>query len=111
MPRVVVSLIREEWYNRVAMLGSFLAAAVELSTIVVPIHASLAPLVPALESQVPKVQAKLDAYEMDPRNEFGMKCRVERGAIALQMIGTGLHATTTVHYALEGCRRTVKPIK
>src|SRR5689334_15154770 len=93
-----------------AMLGSFLAAAVELSTIVVPIHASLAPLLPALESQVPKVQAKLDAYEMDPRNEFGMKYRVERGPIALQMIGTGLHATTTVHYALEGCRRTVKPI-
>jgi hypothetical protein len=92
------------------MLGSFLVAAVELSTIVVPIHASLAPLLPALESQVPKTQARLDAYEMDPKNEFGMKYRVVRGPIALQMIGTGLHATTTVHYALEGCRRTVKPM-
>jgi len=92
------------------MLGSFLAAAVELSTIVVPIHASLAPLLPALESQVPKAQARLDAYEMNPKNDFGMKYRLERDPIALQMIGTGLHATTTVHYALEGCRRTVKPI-
>src|SRR5205085_6614648 len=97
-------------YSRRSMLGLFLAAAVELSTIVVPIHASLAPLLPALESQVPKAQAKLDAYEMDPKQEFGMKYRVERGPIALQMIGTGLHATMTVHYALEGCRRTVKPI-
>ena len=92
------------------MLGLFLAAAVELSTIVVPIHASLAPLLPALESQVPKAQARLDAYEIDPKQEFGMKYRVERGPIALQMIGSGLHATTTVRYALEGCRRTVKPI-
>src|SRR3954470_18756721 len=109
MPRVVVSLICPEWYNRDAMLAPFLAAAVELSTIVIPIHASLAPLLPALESQVPKKQLKLDAYEIDPKQQFGMKYRVERDPIALNMIGTGIHATTTVHYALEGCRRTVKP--
>src|SRR5438034_3096359 len=92
------------------MLTPLLAAAVELSTIVVPIHASLAPLRPALESQVPKAQVKLDAYEMDPGKQFGIKYRVQRNPIALNMIGTGLHATTTVHYAMEGCRRTVKPI-
>ena len=92
------------------MLASFLAAAVELSTIVVPIHASLAPLLPALESQVPKSQAKLDAYELDPRKQFGMKYRVQREPIALNMVGTGLHATTTVHYAMEGCKRTFKPL-
>ena len=100
------------------MLGPFLALAVaaamvppaELSTIVVPIRASLAPLLPLLESQVPKSLTKLDAYEMDPRQEFGMKYRIRRDPIALNMIGTGLHATTTVHYAMEGCRRTVKPV-
>jgi hypothetical protein len=92
------------------MTGCFLAAAIELSTIVVPIHASLAPLLPALESQVPKAQVKVDVYEMDPGKQFGIKYRVQRDPIALNMIGTGLHATTTVHYAMEGCRRTVKPI-
>jgi len=91
------------------MFAPFLAAAVELSTIIVPIRASLAPLLPVLEAQVPKKQAKLDAYELDPQKKFGMKYRVERDPIALNMIGTGLHATTTVHYAMEGCRRTVKP--
>src|SRR5213592_1513424 len=92
------------------MLGLLLATVVDLSTIVVPIHASLAPLLPALESQVPKTQMKLDGYEMDPQQRFGMKYRVQRDKIALNMAGTGLHATTTIRYAMEGCRRTVKPI-
>jgi hypothetical protein len=26
------------------------------------------------------------------------------------MVGTGMHATTTVHYAMEGCKRTFKPL-
>jgi Domain of unknown function (DUF4403) len=81
----------------------------ELSTIVIPIRASLAPLLPQLESQVPKSLAKTDAYELDPRKQFGMKYRVVRDPIALNMIGGGIHVTTTVHYALEGCRRTEKP--
>ena len=92
------------------MLAPFLAAAVELSTIVIPIHASLAPLLPLLESQVPKKQIKLDAYELDPKREFGIKYRVERDPLTLNMIGSGLHATTTVHYSMEGCKRTVKPL-
>jgi Domain of unknown function (DUF4403) len=91
------------------LLGSLLVAAVELSTIVVPIRASLAPLLPVLESQVPKKQIKLDAYELDPQKKFGMKYRVEREPIRLQMTGNALRATTTVHYAMQGCRRTVKP--
>src|SRR5207244_4084403 len=61
------------------------------------------------EAQVPKRQMKLDAYELDSKQQFGMKYRIERDAIALNMIGSGIHATTTVHYAMEGCRRTVKP--
>jgi hypothetical protein len=92
------------------MLAPFLAAAVELSTIVIPIRASLAPLQPVLESQVPKKQAKLDDYELDPKRQFGIKYRMERDPIALNMIGSGLHATTTVHYAMQGCKRTVKPL-
>ncbi len=81
----------------------------ELSTIVIPIRASLAPLLPQLESQVPKSLAKTDAYELDPQKQFGMKYRVVRDPIALNVLGSGIHAMTTVHYALEGCRRTKKP--
>jgi len=81
----------------------------ELSTIVIPIRTSLAPLLPQLESQVPKSMTRTDAYELDPRKEFGMKYRVVRDPVALNVIGSGIHATTTVHYSLEGCRRTQKP--
>ena len=81
----------------------------ELSTIVIPIRTSLAPLLPQLEAQVPKSLEKLDAYELDPQKQFGMKYRVVRDPIALNVIGSGIHAMTTVHYSLEGCRRTQKP--
>jgi hypothetical protein len=81
----------------------------ELSTIVIPIRTSLAPLLPQLEAQVPKRMEKLDEYELDPQKQFGMKYRVVRDPIALNVIGSGIHAMTTVHYSLEGCRRTQKP--
>jgi hypothetical protein len=81
----------------------------DLSTIVVPIHASLAPLVPQLEQQVPKEVRRLDAYEMEPNGQFGLKYRVLRDPIALNMAGGGLHATTTVHYGVEACRKTKRP--
>ncbi|HEV7425462.1 MAG TPA: DUF4403 family protein [Thermoanaerobaculia bacterium] len=81
----------------------------ELSTIVIPIRTSLAPLMPQLEAQVPKRLENLDAYELDPQKQFGMKYRVVRDPIALNVIGSGIHAMTTVHYSLEGCRRTQKP--
>jgi hypothetical protein len=80
-----------------------------LSTIVIPIRASLAPLLPLLEKQVPREIRHLDTYEMDPQNRFGMKYRIVRDPIALNMIGSGLHATTTAHYGMEGCTRTKKP--
>jgi hypothetical protein len=83
--------------------------APEISTIVIPIRTSLAPLLPQLESQVPKNLSKTDAYELDPQKQFGMKYRVARDPIVLNVIGSGIHAMTTVHYALEGCRRTQKP--
>jgi hypothetical protein len=85
------------------------APPAELSTIVVPIRASLAPLLPQLESQVPKNLSKTDTWELDPTKQFGMKYRVVRDPIALNVIGSGIHATTTIHFALQGCRRTKKP--
>ncbi len=78
----------------------------DVSIIVVPIHASLKPLLPELEKNIPKSVAKLDGYELDPHKRFGMKYRVDRDPVELDMIGEGLHATTHVHYALEGCART-----
>ena len=77
----------------------------EVSTIVVPVNSSLKPLLPQLEAGIPQTVAKLDAYELDPRGRFGLKYRVTRDPIALNMVGAGLHATTTVHYALEGCAK------
>lgn len=81
----------------------------EVSTITIPIRTTLAPLLPLLEAQVPKSMQKLDGYELDPQQRFGLKYKVVRDPIALNMQGTGLHATTTLHYQLEGCRRTTKP--
>jgi hypothetical protein len=71
----------------------------EPSTIVVPIRASLAPLVPEIEARVPKTFA-------DTARERGIDVRYEvaRAPIRLQMIGGGLHASTTMKYALEACR-------
>jgi hypothetical protein len=85
------------------------ATSSEVSTITIPIKTTLAPLLPLIEAQVPKSMAKLDAYELDPEKRFGLKYKVEREPIALNMQGTGLHATTTIRYSLEGCRRTTKP--
>ena len=70
-----------------------------MSTIVVPIRASLAPLLPELETRVPSTFR-------DKTTERGIDVRYEitREPLALNMIGAGLHATTTVKYALEACR-------
>lgn len=81
----------------------------ELSTIAVPIHASLAPLLPLIEAQVPASVVRTDAYELDPSKRFGLRYKVVRDPITLEMIGSGLHAKTTARYALEGCKRTVTP--
>jgi hypothetical protein len=85
-------------------------AQAEVSTLVVPIRASLAPLLPMIESQVPKSFLKTDDYELDPQERFGMKYKVVRDPIVLKMQGAGLHASTTVHYALEACKRTKNPV-
>jgi Domain of unknown function (DUF4403) len=71
----------------------------EPSTIVVPIRASLAPLVPEIEARVPKTFA-------DKATERGIDVRyeVERAPIQLRMIGGGLHSSTAMKYALEACR-------
>ena len=71
----------------------------ELSTIVVPIRASLAPLLPELEARVPKTFS-------DKTTERGIDVKyvIDREPLELNMIGAGLHATTTVKYAMEACR-------
>jgi len=82
----------------------------ELSTIVIPIKTTLAPLLPILEKQVPRSMTMLDRYELDPQKRYGAKYDVARQPIALNMIGSGIHATLTVKYALEGCRRVYNPL-
>jgi len=84
------------------------AAPAEVSTIVVPIRSTLAPLLPLIEAQVQK-GAESKGYENIPRQPYAVRYRVARDPIALNMEASGLHATTTVHYALEGCRITQKP--
>src|ERR1051326_5255491 len=80
----------------------------EVSTIVVPIHSTLAPLLPIIESQVLKsVESK--GYEHLPKDPYAVRYKVARDPIALFRDASGLHATTTVHYSLEGCRITQKP--
>ncbi len=71
----------------------------EPSTIVVPIRASLAPLGPEIEARVPKTFT-------NTARERGIDVRYEvaRAPIRLEMIGSGLHASTTMKYALEACR-------
>ena len=71
----------------------------ELSTIVVPIRTSLASLVPEIDARVPKTFSGKE-------RERGIDVRFEvaRDPIALEMIGTGLHASTTMKYAMEACR-------
>ncbi|HVR38886.1 MAG TPA: DUF4403 family protein [Thermoanaerobaculia bacterium] len=71
----------------------------EISTIVVPIRASLVPLMQQLEANVPKKFA-------DKITESGVNVTydVTRDPIKLEMIGRGLHATTTARYALQACR-------
>jgi hypothetical protein len=83
-----------------------LAQEAELSTISIPVRTTLAPLLPQLEAQVPKSMSKLDAFELEPQQRYGAKYDVARQPIALNMIGSGIHATTTVKYAVNGCRRT-----
>jgi hypothetical protein len=84
------------------------SAPPEVSTIVVPIHSTLAPLLPIIESQVLKsVESK--GYEHLPKDPYAVRYKVARDPIALFMDASGLHATTTVHYSLEGCRITQKP--
>ena len=103
---------RRSWRSAALLPSAFclLTAQQDISEIVVPVHASLAPLLPEIERQVPKTVTNGIGYQMDSSKQFGVCYRVERDPIALNMQGKGLHATTTMHFALEGCRRTHNPI-
>lgn len=71
----------------------------ELSTISVPIRASLGSVAAEVENRVPKNFA-------DKTRERGIDIRydVARDPIRLNMIGGGLHVDTTMKYAMEACR-------
>jgi hypothetical protein len=71
----------------------------ELSTIVVPIRASLAPLLPEIESRVPN-----KASDTTRERGIDIKYEVARDPLKLQMAGAGLLAKTKVRYAMEACR-------
>jgi ribosomal protein L37AE/L43A len=86
------------------------ASALDLSSVVIPIHASLAPLLPLVEAQVPKSLVSKGDYEMDSAGRFGVRYRIERDAIDLNQQGAGLHATTHIRYAVEACHRTWNPV-
>jgi len=80
----------------------------EVSTIVVPIHSTLAPLLPIVESQVLKT-GESKGYENVPKQPYMVRYKIARDPIAVNMVASGLHTTTTIHYSLEGCRITRKP--
>ena len=74
----------------------------ELSTIIIPVRASLAPLLPELEKQIPKTLQSA-SYQVDAAHHVAIKYQVARAPVAINMIGAGLHASATVRYALEAC--------
>jgi hypothetical protein len=83
------------------MLGcaTSLVAQPDMSTISIPIRATLAPALPLVEAQVPKsIENSRD------QSGFKIKYTVTRDPIALQMTGTELHASTLAHYSIEACR-------
>ncbi len=84
------------------------APPAEESIIEIPIRSTLDQLSAEAERQVPRKIEKLDGYEMDPQNRFGLRYKVERDPIAVYMQNFGLHATTTVRFALEGCVRSTR---
>jgi hypothetical protein len=85
-------------YSDHMLLALLLAAAEEMSTIAVPIRATLAPLLPQIEAQVPKTFTKTVREK-----HYTVRYDVARDPVRLQMAGTGLRATTTAHYWLEAC--------
>ena len=71
----------------------------EVSTISIPIRTNLA----AISSEIDKrVDAKFKGTEHD--RGIDVDYDVVRDPIRLQMVGAGLHSSTSVHYALQACR-------
>lgn len=71
----------------------------ELSTIAVPIRASLAALQPELEARVPVAFS-----DRETQRGIDIRYEVKRDPLRLAMTGPGLRTTTTVHYGVEACR-------
>jgi hypothetical protein len=96
--------------TKVVATRESLSPAAELSSLIVPVNASLAPLLPLLEARVPASMASKGEYELDRSGRFGVRYRIERDHINLNQQGLGLHATARIRYAVEGCLRTWNPV-
>lgn len=98
MPRVVVSDMLRILIITLVAVSAF-GQSTEVSTITVPIRASLASLQPELEKHVP-------AKFADTETQKGIDIRydITREPIRLAMTGPGLRATTNVNYRVEACR-------
>lgn len=75
------------------------APAPEISTIVIPVQASLSSIQPLIEQGVPRTFA-----DRTTERGFTVSYNILRDPVKLKMIGRGLHATTTAHYVLQACR-------
>lgn len=71
----------------------------ELSTIAVPIRLDLASLSPEVEKRVDKT---FDGTAKE--RGIDIEYKVARDPIRMQMIGGGLHTSTTIQYAMQACR-------
>lgn len=70
-----------------------------ISTFVIPIRTSLAPLVPQVEAQVPpSITGRVTERGID------VEYNVRRDPIQISAIGAGIHASSAVHYNLQACR-------
>lgn len=80
-------------------LVSPLVAQQEVSTIAIPIRATLAPALPLIEAQVPK-----SVESSRQQSGFKIDYTVTRDPILLQMNGGDLRASTLAHYSIQACR-------
>jgi len=78
---------------------SLSAQTSDVSTIAVPISATLAPMLPLVEAQVPK-----SVESSREQSGFRISYTVTRDPIALRMSGAELQASTIAHYSIEACR-------
>jgi len=76
----------------------------------IPVSVSLALIARQIEESVPREIKQMDRFEMDSSGRYGVKYLVGREPVRLRGERGLLRTTSTIHYALQGCRRTRKGI-